>query len=401
MDASTRSERDGSLEALRGIAAVVILLGHTTISFFPSLYGAFGASDPAFSLGRTPLFGLINAPAAVIFTCVLSGFVLTHRYFSTHDDAIVWRGTIKRWPRLAGPALISVIVGWAGFVLGLYWYREASALFETPWLESFGAGSPDPSLVSNFWFAVADGAVLSFFRRGSMYNSVLWTMTYALGGALMILVLAAIAVKARRLHAGLRATVAALAVVVTGYFSPLLAALVVGAATSWVCLTKPIRVSRLVACAGLVLAFCLAGYSPSSPSYAWLTSLGAGLQYGQYVWVLASVIAIVSVQAWPPLPGSSPARLGTFLGSMAFPIYLIQVAVICSIGSYAYVAAAKFLPAPYPGVLACIASVTGTFVAALPLRVFDLWWVSVVDNGASSALLSFRSRRDRLRKGLS
>jgi hypothetical protein len=52
-------------------------------------------------------------------------------------------------------------------------------------------------------------------------------------------------------------------------------------------------------------------------------------------------------------------------------------------------------------VLACIASVTGTFVAALPLSVFDLWWVSVVDKGASSALLSFRSRRDRIRKGLS
>jgi peptidoglycan/LPS O-acetylase OafA/YrhL len=48
MSPSTSPVRDGSLEALRGIAAVVILVGHTIISFFPSLYGIFGAPDPAF-----------------------------------------------------------------------------------------------------------------------------------------------------------------------------------------------------------------------------------------------------------------------------------------------------------------------------------------------------------------
>src|SRR5260370_31080118 len=165
MSPSASPARDGSLEALRGIAAIVILLGHTIISFLPSLYGVFGESDPAFSLSRTPFFALINAQAAVTFTFVLSGFVLTRRYFATHDNDIVWRGMIKRWPRLAGPALISVIAAWVGFVLGIYWYREASALFKTPWLESFGAGSPDPSIVSNFGLAVAAGAVLSFLRR--------------------------------------------------------------------------------------------------------------------------------------------------------------------------------------------------------------------------------------------
>jgi peptidoglycan/LPS O-acetylase OafA/YrhL len=225
MSLSASPARDESLEALRGLAAIVILLGHTTISFFPSLYGVFGESDPAFALSRTPFFAAINAQAAVTFTFVLSGFVLTRRYFTTHDSDIVWRGMIKRWPRLAGPALISVIAGWAGFMLGIYWYREASALFKTPWLESFGAGSPDPSIVYNFGFAVADGAVLSFVRRGSMYNSVLWTMTYALSGSLMILMLAVVAVKFRHLHAGLRAMLALIAFVVAGHVSPLFAAL--------------------------------------------------------------------------------------------------------------------------------------------------------------------------------
>jgi peptidoglycan/LPS O-acetylase OafA/YrhL len=399
MSLSASPARDGSLEALRGIAAIVILLGHTIISFFPSLYGTFGESDPAFALNRTPFFALINAQAAVTFTFVLSGFVLTRRYFATHDNDIVWLGMMKRWPRLAGPALISVIAGWAGFVLGIYWYREASALFKTPWLESFGAGSPDPSIVYNFGFAVADGAVLSFVRRGSMYNSVLWTMTYALSGSLMILMLAVVAVKFRRLHTGLRATLALITFVVVGYVSALLAALVIGSVLSWVSVARPIRVSRLAACVGLLLAFYLLGYSLGAKPYTWLTSVGAGLQYGQYVWILASVLAIVCVEGSRVLPRSPSGRIGAFLGSMAFPIYLLQVVVICSIGSHTFVAAAKILPSPYPALLACIVSVVGTFVAALPLRRFDLWWVPAISRVSAFVLFYARSRLQRLGKG--
>jgi peptidoglycan/LPS O-acetylase OafA/YrhL len=84
---------------------------------------------------------------------------------------------------------------------------------------------------------------------------------------------------------------------------------------------------------------------------------------------------------------------------MAFPIYLLQVVVICSIGSYAFVAAAKILPSPYPALLACIVSVVGTFVAALPLRRFDLWWVPAISRVSAFVLFYARSRLQRLGKG--
>src|SRR5260370_2948571 len=231
-----------------------------------------------------------------------------------------------------------------------------------------------------------------------MYNSVLWTMTYALSGSLMLLVLAVFAVKSRQLHTGLRATLALIAFVVAGYVSPLLAALVVGSVLSWVSVARPIHVSGLVACVGLLLAFYLLGYNQGAKPYGWLKSVGAGLQYGQYVWILASVLAIVCVEGSPVLPRSLSGRIGAFLGSMAFPIYLTQVVVICSVGSYAFVEMAKILSTPYPALLASIVCVAGTFVAALPLRRFDLWWVPAIDGISASVLLYARSRYDRLRK---
>jgi peptidoglycan/LPS O-acetylase OafA/YrhL len=387
MSLTISPKRDGSLETLRGVASVIVLVTHTVIAFFPSLYGTFGESDPAFSLRRTPFFALLNGQAAVVFFFVLSGFVLTHRYFATHDSDIIWRGMIKRWPRLAAPTLIVVLVAWVGFVFNVYWYREASALFKTPWLESFGGGFPELAVVSNFWFALADGAILSFLRRGSQYNSNLWTMTYELSGSLMIFMFAIAAVKLRWLHVGLRVLLVAIAFIVAGSISPLFSAFIFGAVLSWVYVVKPIQVTPLIACIGLLIAFYLAGYSPGSRPYNWLTKIGAGIQYGQYVWIFASAIAIVSVEGCHVLAKTLSGRLGRFLGTMSFPIYLAQIVVICSIGSYAYVATATILPFPFPGLSACLVTVVGTFLAALPLRSFDLWWVPTISRISSSILI--------------
>ena len=390
MNPTVGPKRDGSLEALRGIASVVVLFSHTMSSFFPSFIGTFGESDPAFSLKRTAFYALINGQAAVVFFFVLSGFVLTHRYFATYDDDIIWRGMIKRWPRLAAPALIVVLVAWAGFVFNVYWYREAAALLKSPWLGSFGASNPP--IVFNFWFALADGAVLSFLRRGSSYNSNLWTMTYELSGSFMIFISAVAAVKFRRLHIISRLIFVVAAFILAGIISPLFSAFILGAVLSWIYVVKPIQVSPLAACIGLLLAFYLAGYSPGSKPYDWLTKIGADIQYGQYVWILASAIAIISVEGCHYLAETLSGRWGRFLGSMSFPIYLVQIVVICSIGSYAYVATTTILPFPFPALCASVVCVAGTFLAALPLRSFDFWWIPAIGKISSSILIYARSK---------
>lgn len=339
-----------------------------------------------FSLRRTSFFALIHGQAAVTFFFVLSGFVLTHRYFCVRDKDIIWRGALKRWPRLAAPALIVVLVAWVGFVLDIYWYREASMYFKTPWLETFGSGSPEIEVVRNFWFALEDGAVLSFFRRGSNYDSNLWTMTWELGGSMMIFALALLAVRFRRVHVGVRIVACCVAFVLAGAYGPLLSAFIAGAVLSWVYAVRPFQIHPLLATFGLLIAFYLAGYSPGSEPYDWLTTIGAGIQYGQYVWILASALAIVSIESSAMLAKHLSGRTGRFLGSMSFPIYLVQIVVICSIGAYVFVATVNVLPYPFPGLLACVVCIAGTFVAALPLRSFDLWWVPAISKVAAIVL---------------
>src|SRR5690606_12773670 len=68
----------GELEALRGIASVIVLVHHALLGFAPGLHGLLQPDSPHALFG-TPAFSLINGGAAVVLFFVLSGFVLTFR----------------------------------------------------------------------------------------------------------------------------------------------------------------------------------------------------------------------------------------------------------------------------------------------------------------------------------
>src|SRR5690242_11784453 len=109
IDDSAGNSKDLTLEALRGLAAMVVVAFHCLQSFAPAWTGLYPAFDPTHSRAGEIWYGLVNGTAAVLFFFVLSGFVLTRRYFATGDAMILARGAVKRWPRLAGLVLLVVM----------------------------------------------------------------------------------------------------------------------------------------------------------------------------------------------------------------------------------------------------------------------------------------------------
>src|ERR1700728_2842757 len=107
------SKKDLPLEALRGLAAIAVLLWHSMLGFFPQWSGIFPDRwPPEAALSGQVWYGLIYGTAAVTLFFVLSGFVLTRRFLMNGDQQIILRGAIKRWPRLAGPVLVTVLASW-------------------------------------------------------------------------------------------------------------------------------------------------------------------------------------------------------------------------------------------------------------------------------------------------
>ena len=65
------------------------------------------APDFERSANGTFFFTLFNGPAAVILFFVLSGFVLSRRPIRTGSVSDTITAALKRWPRLAGPVVLS------------------------------------------------------------------------------------------------------------------------------------------------------------------------------------------------------------------------------------------------------------------------------------------------------
>ena len=105
-----RASRVRSLDGLRGLAAVSVVIGHVVLLFEGS------SSSPAISTAQavigtrdTPLYALWNGRGAVLVFFVLSGYVLTLP-FTSDTTGFGWSYVVKRWMRIGAPYLVMAVV---------------------------------------------------------------------------------------------------------------------------------------------------------------------------------------------------------------------------------------------------------------------------------------------------
>jgi len=160
-------KKDIALEAIRGGAALVVVVWHVCVAFFPySLNGWWQGS---------PLNLFMNGQSAVQLFFVLSAYVLTRRYFESGNNCILLKGAVKRWPRLMGPVLLVVLASYVLFKFDLYQFEQAGAAAGSPWLIKFlSAYDTKPEI--HLWGALLQGSFFTFFATEMFYDSPLWTM---------------------------------------------------------------------------------------------------------------------------------------------------------------------------------------------------------------------------------
>ena len=130
------------LEALRELAAFIVVAWHFLWAFDPARIGIVDGFDPSSALLGSVSFASIDGPAAVTLFFVLSGFVLPLGFFRSGRTELVVRATAKRWLRLVCLVMLAVLVSWLLFRCGLYRHREAAELSQSQWLGTFGGSHP-------------------------------------------------------------------------------------------------------------------------------------------------------------------------------------------------------------------------------------------------------------------
>jgi peptidoglycan/LPS O-acetylase OafA/YrhL len=335
-----KGEKINYLDGLRGVAAFAVVIAHYFQVFVPAMFeNRDDISHFVFDriLPMMPLNVLYNGNFAVCLFFVLSGYVLSIRFFRSRDRGIVVASMIKRYFRLAVPAFVSVLLAYAVMKLGLSYYDEVQTITLATMQDPYAV---TPSLDTLLWQTL----YRTFFAYGMEYNPVLWTMTYELLGSFLIFTVLLAFGKAQ-----IRFVVYLLGIYFfcdSYYLGFWLGMMLSDLSNSFA--SSEIRIKSGWAL-GFLTAFGLylgsfPYVSPPGFFYNWLPLNGSGFP---------NAIAYHTVGAFFVLMALINSRIGqralgcrpiNYLGRISFSLYLVHFPVLCSLSSYLFLSFSRYLP---------------------------------------------------------
>lgn len=344
-------QRVGYLDGVRGWASLAVLLGHITVCFL-ALSTPFLKFDKARLLSSLTGFNLpdlafmifmramSDGHLAVFIFFVLSGYALSTGHLNTGGKKLM-QASAARYFRLMIPIFFTTLFAWDLLASGLMFNQQVATSPETSadWLGTFYRF--DASLIAALRFALYD----VFFRYdgASTYNPTLWTMAVELGGSFMIYAYLGIFRTTEKVY--WRFVLIATGILFV--FRPMLACFMMGYIIAELSLTS----SRDSLCGRLRIKrpemFFMAVFAGSAALSACIkiliqsatfkvAFLQASIPAFDYLGCILASAMVFSVSCSTTLKSFFTNRLSAFLGRISFPLYLIQIPVICSWSSWLY-----------------------------------------------------------------
>ncbi|MCZ2897709.1 acyltransferase [Burkholderia thailandensis] len=188
-----KQNKNLGLEGLRGLACMAVMIGHFSYIFSPYLASLFrpvpflikpSALERWISI--PPLTLAYSADAAVCVFFVMSGYVLTTKFFTTEELPALQSAAAKRYIRLGLPSFASIFLAWILWRSGAIYTAHASEIGVAGWVSSWYAG---PFTFSDVFTDGLAGAPL--FSRTAL-NPALWTIQVELIGSIVLFAIIAL-----------------------------------------------------------------------------------------------------------------------------------------------------------------------------------------------------------------
>ena len=278
----------------------------------------------------------MHGSAAVCVFFVLSGYVLTIRYFETGQHRFLIIGALKRWFRLFMPVFLSVMLSWLFFHFGFYTYKDAAQISHSDWLASFGFAMLPP-FDPNFLAALGNGFAEILYDCNNAFNPLLWTIHIEFMGSYIAFAFAALVSNLRH-----RNDMIASALVIGGVIAHFIEPLLIGffAGTLLAFYAPRLRALKTpAALISLAIGLTFLGYREPAGIYAFLGFLDPinGESLRAYTSTLGAVFIMISFIGYEPLRRFFRGKIAQFLGRMSFPIYLVHLILLFSLGSTVFV----------------------------------------------------------------
>ena len=314
-------------DGLRGVAAFVVLLAHMACAIYPALVSGTkdlsGLSILA-KLARTPFSLFTAGNSAVCIFFVLSGYVMAMLSNRSNESFIAM--SVRRYLRLAGPAVVSCLLSAWLLKHSLYFNQSIADVTASSWLKQWFLFN------GHYHAALREGLISIFQFPNSTYNSNLWTLYTEFWGSLSIFFLFhTVKNQYLRLFSFLLGTLIVLFLYRHyGFFCMFAGATLFHIQQ----LIHPFFKTKRLNLICLLIGFFLCSYPDFAPynkivTYDWITF---GYQATWYH--SAGAILIVYFMHYSDIfKKIFSLPLFLWFGKISFSLYLIHLPIICSVGS--------------------------------------------------------------------
>lgn len=309
-----------SAESIRGLACMAVVFSHLSLIYVPFLHNFEGLTSSGYSLvdffHNSPFGFLFSGTAAVYVFFVLSGYVLSYAILSKNNvNEKITSMAVKRYPRLAIPALASCILTF--FIL---YFVQIDTSNVSSWIQLYGKSG-------TFLNALYEGTLGAFIFGESSLNFVLWTMQIELIASFIIFFLIYIFFNKSRF------TFNILAALVPLIFIPISLKLVLGIYAfvfGMLLYMHGKKIPSLLTIPALIIGLYFAGIHNTSSSYSIFTDILGNKAY-QLLNFMAGFLIVYGVLFNDKVSLFLDKKPLVLLGKLSFSIYLLHVILLYAV----------------------------------------------------------------------
>jgi len=352
------------LDGLRGLAAFEVVFHHFILAFYPALFSIgdiplhLPAGEEAFASGSM-LNLLYNGNFAVCIFFVLSGYVLSHKFFLDKEHEIITASAVKRYLRLVIPVTFSVFCAYLLMKFSLFYNQQAADISGSGWLGGFWTFKP------TFVSMLSQSFIGTFFTNVFDYNATLWTIAVEFIGSFLVFGFLALVGKVKNRYLAY----AFLGII---FFQTYYLAFILGMLLSDLMAHKNTIIaqfdrSTLIRTGLLLLGLFLGSYpsgrDAAGTMYSFMTNpLVTDPEVVYHVWGAFLVILVLLDSR--RMQKFFAGKYLLFLGEISFAMYLLHFIILGSFSSFVFLKMQPLVPYAGAVIISFILSVALIFVTS-------------------------------------
>ena len=325
------------LDGIRGVAAFGVFLHHFCLAFYTAYFNFYVSSahlpgNLELWYGKSVFSVITNGNFFVCIFFVLSGFVLSQKYFSTQSLEDIISGAQRRFFRLYIPVAFTITISCLLVITHLYYNRAASVVAHSEWW--FGPFITYPDCIAAYKDCML---YRTMFFGDSTFDTTLWTMSIEFFGSLLVFAYLA-------LTHGIRNRVAALLIMLVYCYltdSVFICGFVLGISLNYIIVHQG-KLNKYLVMLGAPALFLFSLFLGSFPSTGDRSGtifehMGHSLyDYTGWFHIIGGYLLVLSFTLSIRMQKIISMRLFRFLGYISFSLYLLHPLVMSSIGSYVF-----------------------------------------------------------------